>query len=106
MSKSPEELADERGGIIAFRAPAGLMTSVEAAAAAELISRSDVVRRALVRDLERTGFAPRQRTRGLPHEHRRLPSAIKSIIRRSAQRDISGNWVRSANATPSLQLAF
>ena len=35
MTKPEGELADERGGIIAFRAPAELIASVEATAAAE-----------------------------------------------------------------------
>jgi predicted DNA binding CopG/RHH family protein len=40
-------------GVIAFRAPAELLERVDATAAAEGISRSDVARRALMRDLER-----------------------------------------------------
>ena len=51
--KTQLEQALQRGGIIAFRAPAELVAEVEAAAAAEGISRSDVARRALMRDLAR-----------------------------------------------------
>ena len=47
------EQRDERGMTIQFRAPAGLIATVDAAAAAEGISRSDIARRALLRDLRR-----------------------------------------------------
>jgi hypothetical protein len=51
-------MADEReqGVVIAFRASAELMDNVKAAAAKEG-TRSDVARRALIRDLKPTGFA-------------------------------------------------
>jgi hypothetical protein len=49
--------ADEIGSVIvAFRAPKALADAAERAAAREGISRSDVARRALIRDL-----APRER---------------------------------------------
>ena len=51
MMKTADE--DERGLVIAFRAPADLIATVDAAAAAEGISRSDIARRALLRDLRR-----------------------------------------------------
>jgi hypothetical protein len=52
MTKMTAAPADERnGGIIAFRASADLLVSIEAAAASEGISRSDIARRALIRDL-------------------------------------------------------
>jgi hypothetical protein len=41
------------GQIIAFRAPADLAARIEAAAANEGISKSDVARRAVLRDLAR-----------------------------------------------------
>jgi hypothetical protein len=56
MTKPVDEDAEERGGIVAFRAPADLIARVDEAAAAECISRSDVARRALVRDLDRAGI--------------------------------------------------
>jgi hypothetical protein len=50
------EDADELGSVIvAFRAPKALVAAAERAAAREGISRSDVARRALIRDL-----APRE----------------------------------------------
>ena len=51
------EQAEERGGIIAYRASAQLIAEIEAAAAAEGITRSDVARRAVMRDLARSGTA-------------------------------------------------
>ena len=51
MMKTADE--DERGLVIAFRAPADLIATVDAAAAAEGISRSAIARRALLRDLRR-----------------------------------------------------
>ncbi len=53
MNSTLDEQTDQRGGIIAFRAPADLIASAEAKAAAEGISKSDVARRALMRDLLR-----------------------------------------------------
>jgi hypothetical protein len=44
--------------IIGFRAPNDLVAAVEAAARAEGVSRSDVARRALIRDLTRYGWFP------------------------------------------------
>jgi hypothetical protein len=44
---------DECGAIIAFRCPQDLVAAAESAAAAEGISKSDVARRALMRDLRR-----------------------------------------------------
>jgi hypothetical protein len=49
--KAQVEQAEQRGGIIAFRAPAELVAEVEAAAAAEGISRSDVARREETNDI-------------------------------------------------------
>jgi hypothetical protein len=46
------EREDERGLVVAFRAPAWLAAAAEAQAAAEGITRSDVARRALIRDLK------------------------------------------------------
>ena len=43
-----------QGATIAFRANPELMANVEAVAAAEGITRSDVARRALIRDLAKT----------------------------------------------------
>jgi hypothetical protein len=60
MSKTPEEMADERGGVIAFRAPADVMARVDEAAASEYISRSDWARREVVRGLARAGFVKRE----------------------------------------------
>jgi hypothetical protein len=51
------EQAEERGGIIAYRASAKLIAEIEAAAAAEGITRSDVARRAVMRDLARSKAA-------------------------------------------------
>jgi hypothetical protein len=51
MAKTAEEHAEERGGIIAFRAGPELITGIDVVAAAEGISRSDVARRAVIRDL-------------------------------------------------------
>ena len=48
------EQAEQRSGIVAYRASAKLIAEIEAAAAREGISRSDVARRAVIRDLERT----------------------------------------------------
>ena len=44
----------EQGHTIAFRATAELIATVEAVATAEGITRSDVARRALLRDLAKT----------------------------------------------------
>jgi len=57
MAKMAEEQADERGGIVAFRAAPELITGIDVVAAAEGISRSDVARRALIRDLRAAGKA-------------------------------------------------
>jgi hypothetical protein len=46
-----DDRSNERGGIVAFRAPAKLVADAEAAAVAEGVSRSDIARRALMRDL-------------------------------------------------------
>ena len=54
---STVEQAEERGGIIAYRASAELIAEIEAAAAAEGITRSDVARCAVMRDLTRSGTA-------------------------------------------------
>ena len=54
---STVEQAEQRGGIIAYRASAELIAEIEAAAAAEGITRSDVARRAVMRDLARSGTA-------------------------------------------------
>jgi metal-responsive CopG/Arc/MetJ family transcriptional regulator len=51
MAKTAEEQAEERGGIIAFRASTELLERVDSVAADEGISRSDVARRAVIRDL-------------------------------------------------------
>lgn len=51
MPKTEQEMAEERGGIIAFRASAELIALIEAKAASEGISKSDVARRAALRDL-------------------------------------------------------
>ena len=51
MAKPEQEMADERGGIIAFRASAELIALIEAKAASEGISKSDVARRAALRDM-------------------------------------------------------
>jgi hypothetical protein len=52
MAKTAEEQAEERDCIvIAFRAPPELAAAAETAAAAEGITRSDIARRALIRDL-------------------------------------------------------
>ena len=51
MTKSQDEVAHERGGIVAFRASAELIALIEAKAASEGISKSDVARRAALRDL-------------------------------------------------------
>jgi hypothetical protein len=59
MTKIVEEIEaeQERGGIIAFRATADLIGRVETAAAVEGISKSDVARRAVIRDLARDGVS-------------------------------------------------
>jgi hypothetical protein len=54
-----ERTEDERGGTVAYRASAKLIAEIEAAAAAEGISRSDVARRAVIRDLAKTKVEPR-----------------------------------------------
>jgi hypothetical protein len=54
-TKTTDEIAQEHGGIVAFRATAELIERAEAQAAAEGITRSDVARRALLRDLARQG---------------------------------------------------
>jgi hypothetical protein len=55
MAKTHEEIANERGGIVAFRASAELIALIEARAASEGISKSDVARRAALRDLAKQG---------------------------------------------------
>ena len=55
-ANTDEDSLPREGGIIAFRAPLELVEAADIAAAAEGISRSDVARRALLRDL-RTGEA-------------------------------------------------
>jgi hypothetical protein len=61
MAKTAEEQVEERGGIIAFRAAPELISGIDVVAAAEGISRSDVARRALIRDLRAAGrTAPEQ----------------------------------------------
>ena len=54
---STAEQTEQRGGIIAYRASAELIAEIQAAAAAEGITRSDVARRAVMRDLARSGTA-------------------------------------------------
>ena len=54
-SKTPSELEDQFGAVIAFRASAKLVAGIEAVAAREGISKSDVVRRATLRDLRSQG---------------------------------------------------
>jgi len=49
-----QEQEQERGGIIAYRASAALIAEIDASAAAEGITRSDVARRAVLRDLARS----------------------------------------------------
>jgi hypothetical protein len=49
--KMSDRLTETDIAIIAFRAPADLAAAADQAAAAEGISRSDVARRALIRDL-------------------------------------------------------
>ena len=51
MKSTSEATADDSTGIIAFRASTALIAAVEAAAAQEGISRADVARRAVLRDL-------------------------------------------------------
>ena len=55
MAKSEAEQAEERGGIVAFRAAPELISGIDVVAAAEGISRSDVARRAVIRDLRAAG---------------------------------------------------
>jgi hypothetical protein len=50
---------DEQTGIVAYRASRALIAEIEAAAAAEGISRSDVARRAVIRDLAKSKAEPR-----------------------------------------------
>ena len=50
---SAKEAEDRWGGIVAFRAPPQMIERIDNAAAAEGISRSDVARRAVLRDLTR-----------------------------------------------------
>ena len=57
MIETIHEQRSERGGVVAFRANAELIAQVEATAASEGISKSDVARRALIRDLVRTNPA-------------------------------------------------
>jgi len=52
-----DDEADERGGYVHFRAPANMVAAIEAVATDEGISRSDVARRALLRELRRFGVA-------------------------------------------------
>ena len=49
-----EEIERHSGSIVAFRAPPQMVERMDDAAAAEGISRSDVARRAVIRDLGRT----------------------------------------------------
>ena len=56
MTKT-SEFASERGGIVAFRASAELIALIEARAASEGISKSDVARRAALRDLAKSPVA-------------------------------------------------
>ena len=53
MAKTAEEQAEERGGIIAFRASAELLERVDSVAANEGISRSDVARREVILGLRK-----------------------------------------------------
>ena len=48
-----DERDDDRGTVVAFRASRQLVAGLDTAAAAEGISRSDVARRAAIRDLQR-----------------------------------------------------
>jgi hypothetical protein len=50
-TETDDERACQHGGIVTFRASKELIASIEAAAAAEGISKSDIVRRAAIRDL-------------------------------------------------------
>jgi metal-responsive CopG/Arc/MetJ family transcriptional regulator len=59
MDNTQEGRADKRGGIIAFQADAELIATADAIAAEEGISRSDVARRALKREVQRN---PREAT--------------------------------------------
>ena len=54
MSSTNEDRVDRRGGVIAFQADAELLASADALAVQEGISRSDVARRALKRELNRS----------------------------------------------------
>jgi len=51
LSNTTEQVEGQRGGTIAFRASAELVALIEARAAIEGISKSDVARRAALRDL-------------------------------------------------------
>ncbi len=51
MANIIDEQAYQRGAIVAFRAPRELLEAIELAAAKEGLSRSDVARRACLRDL-------------------------------------------------------
>jgi hypothetical protein len=51
---STVEQTEERGGIVAYRASAKLIAEIEAQAAREGITRSDVARRAVMRDLAKS----------------------------------------------------
>ena len=51
MARISEDEHCTQHAVIAFRASAALLANAEKAAAAEGISRSDVARRALIRDL-------------------------------------------------------
>ena len=73
MAKSADELEAQRGGIIAFRASPEMIADAEAAAAVEGITRSDVARRALLRDL-RSQAAGSALSRLLGSDDERVPA--------------------------------
>jgi hypothetical protein len=54
-TKTAAELGAQNSGVLAFRVSAELLERADLAAAVEGISRSDVARRALLRDLARQG---------------------------------------------------
>jgi hypothetical protein len=54
LTMRSEKEPDKLWGVIAFRAPPGLIADLESAAALEGISKSDVARRALLRDIARS----------------------------------------------------
>jgi metal-responsive CopG/Arc/MetJ family transcriptional regulator len=51
MARDTTESEYQRGAVVAFRAPPQMIERLDNAAAAEGISRSDVARRAVIRDL-------------------------------------------------------